>query len=570
VDSTTNRATKVWRWAIALGLACVVLVTLRLLEGYAIKLAIGEESQRADASAILLESSFRRELEKFRMASVVLARDPDSSSALMDRSPSSIAKLNAKFEALSQDMQAASIYLLDDKGLALASSNWRDPTSFVGKNYSFRAYFQQGIATGSHEQFALGNVSRRPGLYISRRIDLGGRARGVVVIKVEFDQLEAEWQGYGKPAFVTNPAGIVLVTSKPDWRFKSIGRLSVESQKSAALSRDFGEGDISQLAIYADNQVARIGARYTQVPKIIEAVKEPSPNWTVHVLADTQDVVAQAVERTRILVLGSALLLASFVVMDMYRRRAIVARTELAAAERIRELNERLAHSHKLSTLGQIAAGVGHEINQPLAAIGTYASSGIMLIDQGAPKSVRDNLVRIGKLSAQIGDITGELRTFARKSPRRREPVSLRAAIESALLLLHERATSLNAQVTIHGEGGNQIVMAYQGAIEQVIVNLVQNALDACGEGAKIDVAISRVQDEHVVGVSDNGPGLSPEALAGLFQPFTTSKADGLGLGLVISRDLISEFGGSLTGKNEEVGCSFTMCLPASSRGPIS
>ncbi|OYU73029.1 MAG: hypothetical protein CFE32_22060, partial [Alphaproteobacteria bacterium PA3] len=247
--------------------------------------------------------------------------------------------------------------------------------------------------------FALGNVSRRPGLYISRRIDTDLSRKGIVVIKVEFDQLEEEWRGYGKPAFVTNPAGVVLVTSKPDWRFKSIGRLTDEQQKSAASSRDFGEGDIVQVPIYAQNQVARIGAGFDQVPKIVEAVKRPSSNWTVHVLAETQDVVAVAVYRTRILMLVSVLLLTSLFFIDMYRRRAIIARAELAASERVRDLNDRLAHSNKLSILGQIAAGVGHEINQPLATIGTYASSAIMLNDQGATKSVRENLERIGKLT---------------------------------------------------------------------------------------------------------------------------------------------------------------------------
>lgn len=558
-----NQRGKLWHWVLGLALCGALLLALRLLEGFATRLAIGEESKRAEASVILLESSFRRELEKFRMASVVLAKDPDSVAALTRRTPASAALLNGKFEALSKDMQAASIYLLDDTGLALASSNWREPTSFVGKNYSFRAYFREAIATGQHEQFALGNVSRKPGLYVSRRIELDGRARGIVVIKIEFDQLEAEWKGYGKPAFVTNPAGIVLVTSEPNWRFQSIGRLTVESQKQAALSRDFGEGDIVQLPIYADNQVARVGAPSHPIPKILEAIKQPSANWTVHVLADTRDIVGRAVETTRILVLGSILLLGSLFVVDMYRRRAIIARADLAAAERMRDLNDRLAHSNKLSILGQIVAGVGHEINQPLAAIGTYASSAIMLLDQDARPSARENLQHIGHLAARIGEITGELRTFARKSPRRLERVDLRAAIDGALLLLHERATSLNAQICVTDDGAGQWVNAYQGAIEQVIVNLVQNALDACGPNAEIDIALSHTNHAHSICVRDNGPGLSPEALANLFQPFATSKTEGLGLGLVISRDLLSEFGGELTGTNVQNGCAFTLRLPA-------
>jgi two-component system, NtrC family, C4-dicarboxylate transport sensor histidine kinase DctB len=551
-----------WQWAAAFALCCIAFVVLQLLERFATRLAIGEEGKRAEASVILLESSFRRELEKFRMASVVLASDPDALAALTKKAPNSGALLNDKFEALSKNMQAASIYLLDDTGLALASSNWRDPTSFVGKNYSFRAYFHDAMRSGNHEQFALGNVSRKPGLYISRRVDLAGKAKGVVIIKVEFDRLEAEWAGYGKPAFVTNPEGIVLVTSKPEWRFKSMGALSVAQQNSAALSRDFGQGHIAQLDMYVKNQVDRVGAASKEVPQFIEAMKQPSPNWTVHVLADTRDVVRKAVETTRVLVLGSLLLLVCLVAVDMYRRRAIIARTELAASERIRDLNNRLAHANRLSILGQIAAGVGHEINQPLAAIGTYAASGIALLDGGTTKAARENLVRIGVLTTRIGDITGELRTFARKSPRQIERVSLARAVDSALLLLHERTTALNANITVKAENHQSEVYAYQGAIEQVLVNLVQNALDASGENAKIDICVSQTGAWNEVTVHDNGPGLSDEALGGLFQPFSTSKPDGLGLGLVISRDLIVEFGGDLQGCNHGDGCVFTLRLP--------
>jgi two-component system, NtrC family, C4-dicarboxylate transport sensor histidine kinase DctB len=562
---------RMWRIGIAIVAVGLAVAGSRWLEGFATRLAIEEEGKRAEASVILLESSFRRELEKFRMASVVLAKDPDAMMALTQRSPQSVQFLNTKFEALSKDMQAASIYLLDENGFALSASNWRERTSFVGINYSFRAYYRQAMARSKHEQFALGNVSRRPGLYISRRIDVAGsngkKGQGIVVIKVEFDRLEAEWQGYGKPAFVTNSAGIVLVTSTPEWRFKSIGRLSDDQQKSAALSRDFGDGNISQIAPYAQGKVARLGAEMVPKATFIEAIKQPSPEWNVHVLSDATVAVNRAVETTRLSMLSLLLLIASFIAIDIYRRRSLIARADLAAAERIRDLNDRLAHSNKLSILGQIAAGVGHEINQPLAAIGTYAANGVSLLDQGASQPVRENLVRIGALTARIGDITGELRDFARKSPRRLEPINVRRAVDGAALLLNERTTSLNAVIVVDDMLEHSTVVAFQGAIEQVLVNLIQNALDAAGKDAVITINLSQSVGFVIIAVRDNGPGLSEAALQGLFQPFATTKADGLGLGLVISRDLLGEFGGELTGGNHQGGCTFTLRLPQAHNG---
>ncbi len=559
-----------WQIGAFLAILAIGLVALFVGELIATRLALKEESRRAQASVILLESSFRRELEKFRMASIVLARDPDAVLALGPNNKTPIALLNIKLEALSKDMQAASIYVLNEQGVAIAASNWQDQTSFVGKSYGFRAYYQQALKTGSHEQFALGNVSRRPGLYISRKIDTRNGVVGIVVIKLEFDQLEAEWKGYGKPAFVTNAQGIILVTSRPDWRFKSIKLLTSAQRATALASQDFGSGPFEQVDVYASNEVGKVDALFTDTPQFLEATKQPSPNWTVHVLADTGLLVARAIETTRLLVFGSLMLIGALLAIDIYRRRSITARADLAAAERIRDLNERLAHANKLSVLGQIAAGVAHEINQPLAAIGTYAASGLALVDRGAPDKARENLARISTLTNRIGAITGELRSFARKAPRTLERINLAACITSAVSLLEDRARDLNVGIFMSVSEKDLQSIASQGAIEQVLVNLLQNALDASPRGSAIEVTLQEDDSSCVIKVRDNGRGLTPEVQATLFQPFATSKPEGLGLGLVISRDLLMEFGGELTGANTEPGCTFTMRLPKSAMDTAS
>jgi two-component system, NtrC family, C4-dicarboxylate transport sensor histidine kinase DctB len=564
------RDIRLWQIGALFALFALGLVVLIVSERLATQLVLKEEGRRAQASVILLESSFRRELEKFRMASFVLARDPDAAAALANRDESARAFLNSKLEALSKDMQAASIYVLDDTGVAVASSNWREPTSFVGKSYGFRAYFQQAMSSGSHEQFALGNVSRRPGLYISRKIEINANRTGVVVIKVEFDQLEAEWKGYGKPAFVTNPQGIILVTSRSDWRFLTTTPLSPAQKQAARSTRDFGDGPLKQVDIYASNNVGTASQSSAKVPRYLEATKQPSPSWTVHVLSDTQAIVARAIETTRLLVFGALLLIVAIVAIDVYRRRSIVARADLAAAERIRDLNERLTHANKLSVLGQIAAGVAHEINQPLAAIGTFAASGVALVDRGATDQARENLTRIGTLTNRIGIITGELRSFARKAPRSLEPIDLGSCIKSAISLLEERARELHVRISTTDTQTDCKSLAPQGAIEQVLVNLLQNALDASPGESVIQVSLKQEGAMNVIAVTDQGNGLSSQAMATLFQPFATSKAEGLGLGLVISRDLLREFGGELSGVNAEKGCVFTVRLPIASKDDMS
>ncbi len=145
--------------------------------------ALGDAEARARSAATLAIAVLRGELEKQRALPLILARDPDVLDALAatDRT-----RFDAKLEQIAGETGTAVIYLLDMTGTAVAASNWTQPTSFIGNDYSFRDYFLAALTTGSAEQFALGTVSNRPGLYISRRIDGPNGPAGVIVVKVEF------------------------------------------------------------------------------------------------------------------------------------------------------------------------------------------------------------------------------------------------------------------------------------------------------------------------------------------------------------------------------------------------
>ncbi len=144
------------------------------------------------------------------------------------------AALNRKLEGLAASTGAAVIYVIDRDGNTLAASNWRMPDSFVGNNYRFRRYYAQAARTGQAEQFALGTVSHRPGLYLSRRT----RDGGVVVVKLELDRVEREWRQAGGITFATGPQGVILVTSRGSWRFAETRPLAPAA--AAAARADFG------------------------------------------------------------------------------------------------------------------------------------------------------------------------------------------------------------------------------------------------------------------------------------------------------------------------------------------
>ena len=546
-----------------LGVALVLLLitAIVLTDHFATRRAIGVEANRAGASAGLLASGFRRELEKFRLASIVLAQDPDAVDALATTSPAALQRLNRKLESLSRETGAAAIYLMDRDGLTRAASNWRSDTSFVGSRYAFRAYFREALAQGSFEQFALGSVSRRPGLYIARHVDVVGQTRGVIVIKVEFDALEAEWRKSGNSVFATNRNGIILVTSVPEWRFQTITRLPRDIQAKILTDLEFGNQPLRMNPLFAANDVAAIGSADTLRKPFIEAVERLPPFWSVHSLVPTTVPVRAAVISARLILLTAVLAFAGLVAFTLYRRKTASLRSEQLIRNRMQALNDRLVQANKLAALGQIAAGVGHEINQPLTAIATYARNAAAFIASGRNADAVGNMERIEALSARAGRITGELRGFARKASGKREAVPIGTALDGALLLLRDRIGSLPASISVEPMDDALRVIAEDVRLEQVIVNLLQNALEAGGAGVEIDVTHAVHKDWLELTIGDTGPGLSSQAKAGLFQPFSTTKPDGLGLGLVISRDIMADFGGELISNDVPKGASFTMRL---------
>ena len=557
--------------------------------------------RQAQTDAALHAAVLRSELEKHRSLPFVLAEDRDVRDLLIRRSPTQVALLNRELEALSGRTRAAAIYILDADGLTLAASNWRLPTSFVGSNYRFRPYYRDAWRAGTAEFFALGTVSGRPGLFLARRVEGPDGPLGVVVVKVEFDSLEAEWRQAGNPAYVADRAGVVVVTSAPEWRFHTEHAISAPDLDRMRQTRQFGPGPLGPLPIRpagGPNEVTtRLPGAGTQTFMAASAATT-APGWTLRLLAPLAPTVPTAIVAARAVALivgglafaGVALLirrreaeaarLAAREAARVELERQVEARTaELSQANRrlrvemeerrraeatVHTMQDELVKASRLALLGQIAAGVAHEINQPVAAIQTYAETSTVLLDREDAASVRRNLGLIGGLTRRIGAITDELRAFSRKSAGKKEPVAVADAIEGVLLLLAASMRTQAAQLERRGEAAGLMVLAERMRLEQVLINLLQNAFEAVHGQADGQVTLAVDSDaRHVhIRISDNGPGLSPEARAGLFTPFTTTKPNGLGLGLVISQDIAREFGGRLVAESEDGrGAAFTLSL---------
>lgn len=589
------------RWllaAIALAvLAGAVAIAGRIAAGQ----AAGELRDGALAALPLAAGTLTGEIEKQRLVPLVLARDDAVRDALRRAGKVEETALDAKLKAIAGDALASAIYVIDTAGIAISASNAGQPDSFVGIDYNFRHYFTDAMAKGAASQYGLGTISGKPGLYLAGRVDDAGKPLGVAVLKVELGGVEANWRASGFRVFVTDERGIVLATSQPDWRFHALAPLSAADAAAAHAQLQL-DAAFEPLPIRrgAGDGLATIeeAGKSRRFVEVVQDLPGAVPGWRLWLLTPADAALTAAANTARLTTLLGLLLTGLLAYVLTRRRRTSRLRQEALArmnielesrvstrtaeltrsntalageiAERenaeakVRRLRDDLAQANRLSILGQIAAGVAHEINQPVAAIRTYAENAGRFLDAGKTEPASGNLTSIVSMTERIGAITSTLRSFARRPGVAASPLPVREAIEGALSLLSGRIRDSGVTIVKPRGTASPLVMASRIRLEQILVNLLQNALDAMKDrpDPRIEIDLAERDDRVLISVRDNGPGLGPEAAGNLFMPFQTTKEKGLGLGLVISQEIAQELGGTLRlDPDTAAGASFTIDL---------
>ncbi len=547
----------------------VAWLTVRWSESHAYQRLAAQGRERLTLYGEMLHS----ELAKSRNIPVVLSSDRQVIELLADpeaaKGEGRIAALDRRLQELNAELGASAIYVLDSTGLTLAASNWAEGSgSFVGQRFAFRPYFLAAVHGHPGSYFALGMTSNQPGHYNAMPVSKGGGVLGAVVVKTSMDRLERGWSGGAERVFVTDRFGIVFITNIPAWRFHSLNPLDAESMRSLKASRQYGNERLPPLGLVAGDPLTSIdGHAYVMVSQPLA----DGQGWTLHVLMQIGDARARARDLGLLAVAGVGLtvLVVYFFIHRARMRRRYTRELEERVLERTAALMEKqdeLVQAAKLAALGQMSAGMAHEINQPLAAIRSYADNARTLIDLGRNELVRENLGEIADLTERMARMTGQLKQFARKSPGSAEPVAVTAVIDGVLALMASRLRSDGVELEWLPPGGALKVWGEEVRLQQVLVNLLRNALDAMREQVERRLTIGVATDDrqvHVM-VRDNGPGIASEVLPRLFEPFFTTKqaGDGLGLGLSISEGIVRDLGGQLVaGNHPGGGAVFTITL---------
>jgi two-component system, NtrC family, C4-dicarboxylate transport sensor histidine kinase DctB len=534
------------------------------------------------------------DVEKFRVLPFVLVELPDARAAADRTDKDANVRLNRKLDTLAVQTGASVIYVVDRSGTARAASNAGRADSFSGCSFQFRPYFLQAMSQGASEYFAEGSLTRRTGLFLARRAGPENAPYGVVVVKIEFDRLEKLWRTKDSHSFVLDKDGIIIISTDPLMRFKTTEAIGEVRRSEIAAARQFGNAPLTSSGIrFLGNGRARDarGIEFIAVDS-----KLPILGWRHVHLEPVQPIIDKINDEIRFATMGVGLLLfvfgSIFYWLITRQRRLTKARDTLelevarrttqlsdANAKLIQEAGERekasslyraareeLAQANRLGSIGTITTSVAHEINQPVAAIRTAAENAAKLLAREQHRKVADNLKLIVDMTARIGSITGELLSYGRKRKGSAKPVTVDEIIEGSLMLVSDSFKRSGIALEVARSKVPALVNVSRIRAEQVLVNVLQNALDALeglsGALVKLDVT---VKGQFVqITVMDNGPGIASNLRETIFQPFVTGKREGTGLGLGISREIAEEYGGSLEMISSPLGgAGFCITLPS-------
>jgi len=554
-------------------------------------------------------------LEKYENLPELLANDQLMIDLLHNHDqPAQIDQLNRYLEKINNVSNASDTYLLDKNGLTIAASNWKSQHPFVGQNFSYRPYFQEAMQGRMGRYFALGTTSSLRGYYFAYPVRDGETVLGVLAIKVNIDSVEDNWGREDQTFIVTDADGVIFLATNPDWHFRTLTPLPTALHQKVIASRRYPNAPLTSLEAVRVQTLESGAIIELKPPKggkskkyLLQNTAMPQAGWTVQILTETNRI--ERFVLLAFLVISSILILAGMLILllrqrrqrkiDLHRfeeqaRRVLQnanEKLETRVAERTQELTNtntllrkeiddrrraeialrqtrsELVHAAKMAALGQMSAAINHELNQPLAAIRSYSDNGKLFLQKGREKETLWNLEQISELTERMAQIGVQLKEFSRKTGDQMTIVPLHGVIDGALEILGPLIRKSPVRIVVDLQPENIEVCANLLLLQQVMVNLIGNALHAVDGMAvpTINILARRSGSKVAITVADSGAGIPPEHLPHIFEPFYTTKGSGqgLGLGLTITERILHEMNGEIHVLASESGAKFLFTLAA-------
>ncbi|RRC96691.1 ATP-binding protein [Amphritea balenae] len=700
-----------------------------------------QQNSMADLNRYVL--SLQQELNRYKDLPKLLSSHSELVNLLLLPGRDAVYRANLYLEKVNNTIGASDTYLMDVEGTTLAASNWSQERTFVGRNFSFRPYYRDAIAGKPGRYFALGSTSKKRGYFFSYPLQYRGTVLGVIVVKIDLNDIETDWNDPLTDILVTDDDGVVFISTRSDWKFRTLEPLVQEDLQRIVSSLRYGDqalrslpvverkpfGSHHLITLLEGERIDNTALDGVEPQRYLQQLRRvPEAGFNVSILASLKPVEKRVLNNLMLVgfIYGSTVLLLLFLqarrritqerfrfkqqqtlvlerneariraiidnthaglitlndqgviesfnptaeklfgfsseqiageyfskliaqqdrtvcwqhitqeqqsdqfkelmvevsgvridgslfpieltigrMSDSYASRFVAtihdvterkeneeklkqARDQLEqrVVERTQDLtlaNDRLVHeveehkntqnqliqTAKLAVIGQMSAGINHELNQPLTAIRSYADNAASFLKLGKQEPVATNLEQISGLTERMAKIISPLKEFSRKTSGQTAPVSLKSVKDGAMSIMYGRLDKACARIEWPADLNQRFVMGDMLRLEQVVVNLISNALQAMENQPDkwIEVELNTAGDRICLSFRDHGPGIPQTELGKVFEPFYTTKkvGQGLGLGLSISHRIIESMKGRLSVKNHPYGGAvFTIDLPKS------
>ena len=559
-----------WRVRIALLTICLLAVSTVYTTNQLLTAKFTQSTlQRAQLRLALYSGNMVSELQRNSIVPRLLASDADLIGALSSKD---YQRTSQRLLSFVDEIGAAAIMLLDSDGRVVGATarnrlgeNHRNFPHFVGAARASETVFTTHKKDIGHFDFAY-----------SRQVVVNNKPLGVVVVEVDLRKFQSAWAGISDAVIVSLPEGPILLATEKSW---------VGLAEEAALARRSAPSAIERAIQATQDWTALPTDAYVQGKAVMrQELRVKFRGWNM-VLFTTYGGIRQRVNAVLALeIMGFSIFLALtfYQLSRQTLTRALFFQQESDDLRRLnirlqREVSERqkveknlqvaeqtLAQSSKLAALGEMSAAVSHELNQPLAAMKTYLAGAKLLLQRKRLDEALSSFQRIDDLIGRMSAITRQLKSYARKGGEDLVPVDVRMALNGALAIMEPQLKLRQISLSKTMPNSPVMILGDQLRFEQVVVNLLRNALDATSTVVAPEIELFLLGGETAtLTVRDNGDGISD--LDNLFEPFFTTKkpGDGVGLGLAISSGIITDLGGRLVARNSDAaGAVFEVTLP--------
>ncbi len=482
------------------------------------------------------------------------------------------------------------LYILGHEGVTIAAGNWKKSQNYLGQRLGYAPYFLDAFIRGEGESFSLGVKQEKPSYFISAPIHIRKQLAGVAAIQIDLTELQKDWEEIREPVLISDEYNVSILSGKKQWLWKTLKNLPETSLEDIRKQRRYRDKSLDPLATTSigevkDNKLRIENKNYYYHANTLSLGKT---NWTIYYFTPQSELTQRMWGAGTITAICGIMVMllailrkfrrrdrqSKIVKAELKRQQDFNVRLEKQIAERervereLRDLQEEMIQSGKLSALGDMAAAMAHELNQPITALKMDMFNARKLIMSGRTESeVLPILTDMEELTDRMRRITEQLKAFARKEPLHLDLFELHDVIENAKRLIKPQLSTYDCKLKLDLVGEPLIVEADKGRLEQVLINLMRNAIDAMQNEDERILSISTEQKDAsiLIRVKDTGTGIPHDQVSHIFEPFYTTKSAGagIGLGLAISKRIIENFKGKISiVDNPEGGACFEISLP--------